>query len=81
MRDPNSKNPPKNKPINFDEMKELARKLSKWIPHLRVDFYCVDNRIFVWELTFYTNGWFWVFSDKKWDYKLWEWLKLPKIKK
>jgi hypothetical protein len=29
MRDPNSKNPPKNKPINFDEMKELARKLSK----------------------------------------------------
>ena len=29
MSDPNSKNPPKDKPIMFEKMKELARKISK----------------------------------------------------
>ena len=40
-----------NKPVSFDIMKEVASTLSKGLPQVRVDFYEVDGRPYVGELT------------------------------
>lgn len=42
-------------PTNFDEMIDVARKLSKGFAHVRVDLYNVDGAIYFGEMTF-TNG-------------------------
>ncbi len=66
------------KPINYDIMLELAEKLSKNIPFVRVDFYEIDNRVYFGELTFYPGSGFEEFTPEEWDYKLGEWITLPK---
>lgn len=69
MKDPNSKiKPPK--PEAFDEMKRLAMKLAKGCPHVRVDFYYINKKIYFGELTFYHNGGFGVISPKEWNKKI-----------
>lgn len=40
-------------PDNYEIMKKIAEKLSSGIPHLRVDFYEVNGRVYIGELTFY----------------------------
>ena len=77
MKDPNSNNPP-SKPKEFEQMKMLARKLSEGIPHLRVDFYVINNNIFVGELTFYHNAGFTPISPTEWDLKLGQLINLRK---
>ena len=46
------------KPDNLDKMFEIARLLSKGIPHLRVDLYNVDGKIYFGETTFFSNAGF-----------------------
>lgn len=41
------------KPLNFELMKSLARKLSEGIPFVRVDFFEVEGRVYFGEFTFY----------------------------
>ncbi len=41
------------KPAAFDEMKEVAAKLSKGVPFVRVDLFYVDGNIYFGEFTFY----------------------------
>lgn len=65
------------KPKNFDLMIELAKKLSKGIPHVRVDFYNVDGKIFFGELTFFHLGGMVPFEPEEWDYIFGSWLNLP----
>lgn len=77
---PNAKVPPK-KPINFEKMKELASVLSAGIPHVRIDFYEVNGKIYFGEMTFYHMSGFSPFVPEEWDYKLGEWLTLPEKKK
>lgn len=52
MRDPNADILPP-KPQNFELMKEISSSLSYGYPHLRVDFYEVNGRLYVGELTLY----------------------------
>ena len=66
------------KPVGFEHMKELARKLSKGIPHVRVDFYDIDGHVYFGELTFYHWGGMAPFDPEEWNYKFGEWIKLPK---
>lgn len=68
---------PITKPIGFDEMKELARKLSKGLPQVRVDFYDVNSHIYFGELTFFHWSGMKPFEPQDWDYKFGEWIKLP----
>ena len=42
----------------FEQMKELAAKLSKGISFVRVDFYLVNHKVFFGELTFYHDSGF-----------------------
>lgn len=44
------------KPENFEEMIQVARKLSEGFIFLRVDLYSINNKIIFGELTFFSNG-------------------------
>ena len=66
------------KPECLEEMKELARKLAEGFPFVRVDFYQVNGKVYLGEMTF-TPGMFLAFSSKEWDRKLGDLLVLPEI--
>lgn len=66
------------KPPHYEEMKEVASKLSRGIPHVRVDLYNVNGRIYFGELTFYHHGGVTPFHPESWDYRFGEWLNLPR---
>lgn len=46
------------KPDCIDEMFSIAEKLSKGIPYVRVDLYCIDGSIYFGEMTFYPDSGF-----------------------
>ena len=66
-----------NKPEKFELMIELARKLSKDISHVRVDFYESEGNIYFGELTLYHWGGFVPFEPAEWDEIFGSWIKLP----
>ena len=68
------------KPKNFDEMLEVAHKLSMGFPHIRVDLYNIKGRVYFGELTFFHFSGTTPFTPREWDYKFGEYLKLPTIK-
>ena len=72
---PNATKPIK-KQESFQQMKDLAEKLSQKIPHDRVDFYCTNGKIYFGELTFFHWGGFKRFEPEEWDFKFGEWFKL-----
>lgn len=65
------------KPENFDEMLEVAGKLSKGIPHVRVDLYNINGKIYFGELTFFHWSGMMPFEPMEWDYQFGKYLKLP----
>ena len=73
---PNSVKPIK-KPQNFEKMLEIGKKLSQGIPHVRVDLYDVNGKIYFGELTFFHWSGMVPFEPEEWDYKFGEWIKLP----
>ena len=69
------------KPVNFEKMIEISRKLSAGIPFLRVDMYEINGKVFVGEMTFYSWAGFEPFHPEEWDDTLGSWLKLPDKKR
>ena len=65
------------KPENFEKMVEISAKLSQGIPHVRVDLYNINGRIYFGELTFFHWSGLTPFVPKEWDYKFGELLHLP----
>lgn len=65
------------KPEFFDEMMEIAKKLSADFPQVRVDFFRSEGKLYFAELTFYNWSGFAKFEPEEWDHKLGQWLKLP----
>ncbi len=68
------------KPKNFDEMKQIASKLSKGIPQVRIDLYNVEGKIYFGEMTFYHHGGFVPFHPSHWDKDFGDWIVLPEKK-
>ena len=64
------------KPAFFDEMKEMAAKLSKGIKQVRMDFYEVDGKIYFGEYTFFSAGGFLLFEPENWEQQLGSWLEI-----
>lgn len=64
------------KPVGFEKMKELAALLSKGQPHLRVDFYDINGKIFFGELTFYHWSGMMPFDPEEWDCTFGSWINL-----
>lgn len=65
------------KPQSFALMKELAAKLSEGIPCLRVDFYEVDGKPYIGELTFYDASGFDEIQPRHWEETIGSWITLP----
>ena len=69
---------PISKPLGFDEMISLAEKLSKNIPHVRIDFYDINGQIYFGEMTFFDSSGWTPLEPVEWDYKMGSWINLPK---
>lgn len=66
------------KPKNLDKMIELSKKLSEGFPHVRVDFYILnDGSIKFGELTFTSLSGICRWNDEKYDRFLGDKIKLP----
>lgn len=70
---------PISKPQSFELMKELASKLSKGLPHVRVDFYEVNGHPYFGEFTFFHMGGTGNFEPAEWNQILGDWIKLPAL--
>ena len=73
---PNSK-VPYEKPECLDEMLRIAAKLSTGIPHVRVDLYQINGKVYFSEFTFYSDAGLTGFDPPEWDETLGSWLELP----
>lgn len=69
------------RPENLDEMIRLAEKLAAGLPHVRVDFYSVNSRIYFGEMTFYHRGGFGKFPPEEMGLWLGDLLVLPQCEK
>lgn len=65
------------KPKCFENMKEIAKRLSNGIPHVRVDLYSCNNQVFFGEMTFFDSSGYDNFSSDQWDLNIGNWIKLP----
>ncbi len=68
-----------NKPRHFGEMIEIAKKLSKDIPFVRVDLYEVDDQVYFSELTFYPGSGFTPFDPPEWEKEIGSWIHLEEV--
>ena len=68
------------KPSCFDEMRQLAEKLSEGIPQVRVDFYEVNGKVYFGELTFFHFCGTVPFEPEEWDYTFGSWINLDLCK-
>lgn len=68
------------KPACMEEMLDLARKLSSGFPHLRTDFYIVNDRLYVGEMTFFHGTGFGKWTPESFDAEMGSWLDLSSVK-
>lgn len=64
-------------PKNLDKMIELAKKISKEFPFVRVDFFEIEDKVYFSELTFYPGGGLNVIKPKKIAEEWGEYINLP----
>lgn len=65
------------KPKHFEEMIELAKKLSEGFPFLRVDFFDTDEKLYMAELTFYPGGGFFKYDPASFNKEMGDLFILP----
>ena len=67
---------PIEKPATFEQMKQIAEKLSQGMKTVRVDLYEIDGKIYFGEYTFFHAGGFYLFSPEEWELKLGSWIDI-----
>ena len=67
------------KPKCFSSMEKIAQELSEGFPFIRVDMYCINDKVYVGELTLYHYGGYTPFRPKEWDLKLGEMLDITSV--
>jgi hypothetical protein len=65
------------KPFNYKKMIEISERLSINIPFIRIDFYEINLKLYIGELTFYPGSGYEEFTPEEYDYILGSWLSLP----
>ena len=65
------------KPEGFNQLIDLAEKMAKGIPFIRVDFYLVDHHPYFGEVAFYPSAGFSEFVPYEWEKRIGNWIKLP----
>ena len=68
------------KPKNWEKMKKLSSKLSYGMPHIRVDWYEIDGKLYFGELTFFTCSGIIPFEKESWNLKLGNMIDLTLVK-
>ena len=66
------------RPEHLPKMLEIAKLLSTPFPFVRVDFFCLKNKLYLGELTFFPGAGIEKFEPQEWDRRLGDLLKLPK---
>lgn len=64
------------KPEKFEEMIEIAKKLSKGIKQVRIDLYELNGKIYFGEYTFFHGGGFSLFNPPKWEKQLGDYIEI-----
>lgn len=67
------------KPAGFKDMIRMAERLSEPFPHVRVDLYCVGDKIWFGELTFCDGSGYMKFEPDSFDFILGKKFELPHI--
>jgi len=65
------------KPDQLEEMIEISRVLSQDFPHVRTDFYIVNNKVCFGELTFFHASGLSRFYPPEFENEMGKWIKLP----
>lgn len=65
------------RPEGFEEMKEVATKLSRNFAHVRVDLYSSGGKVLFGELTLYDSSGYDDLNSKKWNKRFGDWITLP----
>lgn len=65
------------KPVLWERMVEISRVLSADFPHVRVDLYEVDGKIYFGELTFVEGGGYVKYYPPEYNYIMGAWFELP----
>lgn len=65
-----------NRPDGLEKMIEIAKKLSKNMKQVRIDFYDINGKVYFGEITFFHWSGMVPFEPEEWDYKLGEHIKL-----
>ena len=76
---PNSLKIPE-KPVCFEEMKKMSEILSDGIPHVRVDFYEINGKVFFGEMTFFDDGGFMRAKPISWEKEWGDLIELPRCR-
>ncbi len=66
------------KPAFFEEMKEIAAKLSQGMPFVRIDLYELNGKIYFGEYTFFHGGGFRLCEPPEWERRLGDWIDIGK---
>lgn len=67
------------KPETFDEMKQVAAKLSAGMKFVRIDLYELNGKVYFGEFTFFHGGGFWPMQPEEWELKLGDLIVLDKL--
>lgn len=65
------------KPLLLDRMLELSSVLAEGIPHVRIDWYIVEDALYFGEITFFDGSGFDGFDNEEDDLMIGNWIKLP----
>lgn len=69
------------KPIGFKKMLEISKKIARDFPFVRVDFYSLNNNIYIGEMTFYPWSGTVQIEPDSFDYHLGNLFNLPPVTK
>jgi hypothetical protein len=68
------------KPKNLNKMLNITKTLANNFPFVRVDLYCINDKVYFGELTFYPWSGYINFTPNSFNYELGRKLELPKEK-
>ncbi len=76
---PTDKNRDFKKPEVLDLLLSLSQRLSQGIPHLRTDFYIVDDKVYFGEMTFYHGSGMETIEPHTFDKQMGDWIDLSNV--
>lgn len=68
------------KPMGWDKMADIARRLSSPFAFCRVDLYNIDGKVYLSEMTFFPNSGVNLIKPEEWALKMGKWIDLEKCK-